>query len=991
MEFSDDDRDPDYNLSDDDKSKSSLTDSVHSQADSEENSSSATPLYSNPLARFRPVSTNSSGKNSAPSPLAGKSGSNILTVQEWTDRMVELSQGTGESPHQFRSCRILLHGIPSSLTDPSNAPSEYGSFFFELYRIGERTGLPFHESRIRRLLKSGAWEIFPNPKSLTHSMILPLEEQRMFSVAPTQSQFPIFLNLNLPWLGLSSGDPVIFLGDYSIQAIPTEFTKLSDIGDELVIFRGIPTDTSGAGTEAFLFLLHEFLTANSHALADELAIITYPHYTSRLSRSQSAASQPQSLFKEWLCIAYYTDSSVRARIREELALPLPISSRLVHFPAWTLIMTPSIRTALSASIAPLVSAHRICRVRRIKQGLSFGEALAILGSRGDNVWNLPSFPMGWMEMGQWHGPQNGLHNSIVLLNGEGPEIPLEILGFHQALLGTDENGRNRVEVWCGNLDGTGKQTAFYDSRRPKPKAAPKKPSGPNQKASVSSRASRPTKQTPVVDRDGFTQVSSRRPKSTPLSTPNLSAPMRSSGGGASVSSLGGRSYLSATRSDQSSEPDLRDRLPHTLQRGYNIRFQLRREDHSREGLSDLTKALWETWKAAHPTSLAQLKRLSPSDLVRADLRRQEMNGPDPPSEPAAAIPLPRPPDLHLARFLGHSISSQCKQDVLNHGKSNYVNELAWLKWKGEYPAQIPIVRAASDDLQAFWARVAEGVRFQMSMFDELDDHPIHALLLEGVQLYHLSYLQALAAPSGSCWSTPGALDRWQQREPELAQIIRSMEHQRQTGVDCHAQVVELLQNLIEQAQSATLQAEHARQNLPIPPSDLVLLKGFIIQSRIRASKTGSDAKISADIEWADWTELHQDHVTRVRRPSAEERITWESQYSLAQEEMENVSSYADIQEVLWEGLLLRAIRDSKTESGKITDYLPFQQWQEDFPEAQTILHHTDPRNTMLRSQTQRRIDSRLALSLYEARRSSGQPTGVTTSGDHPLNLLSNER
>ena len=160
MEFSDDDRDPDYNLSDDDKSKSSLTDSVHSQADSEENSSSATPLYSNPLARFRPVSTNSSGKNSAPSPLAGKSGSNILTVQEWTDRMVELSQGTGESPHQFRSCRILLHGIPSSLTDPSNAPSEYGSFFFELYQIGERTGLPFHESRIRRLLKSGAWEIF---------------------------------------------------------------------------------------------------------------------------------------------------------------------------------------------------------------------------------------------------------------------------------------------------------------------------------------------------------------------------------------------------------------------------------------------------------------------------------------------------------------------------------------------------------------------------------------------------------------------------------------------------------------------------------------------------------------------------------------------------------------------------------------------------------------------------------------------------------------
>ena len=140
-------------------------------------------------------------------------------------------------------------------------------------------------------------------------------------------------------------------------------------------------------------------------------------------------------------------------------------------------------------------------------------------------------------------------------------------------------------------------------------------------------------------------------------------------------------------------------------------------------------------------------------------------------------------------------------------------------------------------------------------------------------------------------------------------------------------MVDLLQTLIEQAQSAAHQAEQARQNLPIQPSDLVLLKGFIIQSRIRASKTGSDAKISADIEWADWTKLHQDHINRVHRPSTEERITSQSQYSLAQAEMENVSSYADIQEVLWKGLLLRAIRDSK-ESVELTDNLPFQQWQE---------------------------------------------------------------
>ena len=598
--------------------------------------------------------------------------------------------------------------------------------------------------------------------------------------------------------------------------------------------------------------------------------------------------------------------------------------------------------------------------------------------------------MGWMEMGQWHGAQDGPHNSIVLIHGDGPELPLEILGFHQALLGTDENGRNRIEVWCGNLDGTGKQTAFYQSRRPKPKAPPPRASGRSQKASTSSRASRPKKQAPVTDCDGFTQVRSRRPTSSPLSPSGTPAPVRSTGGGASVSSLGGRSYLSAAGSDLSNNPDLRDRLPTTLQRGYNIRYQLRREDHSKDGLSDLTKALWETWKAAHPTSLAQLKRLSPSDLVRADLRRQEMNGPDPISEPAVLPSLPRPPDLHLARFLGYAISSQCKQDVRNHGKSNYVNELAWLKWKGDFPAQVSIVRNASDALQAFWSRVAEGTRFQMSMFDDLDDHPLHALLLEGVQLYHLSYLQALDAPPGTCWSTPGAFDRWQQREPELAQIVRSMENQRQTGADCHAHVVGIFQSLIEQAQSAALQAEQARQDLPIQPSDLVLLKGFIIQSRLRESKTGSDAKISADMEWADWTELHQDLINRVRRPSAAERNTWQAQYALAQEEMEHVSSYADIQESLWEGLLLRAIRDTKSESGELTDYLPFQQWQEDFPDAQTILNHTDPRNKLLRTQAQRRIDSRLALSLYAAQRSAILPTGAT-SGDHPSNLLSYER
>ena len=78
-------------------------------------------------------------------------------------------------------------------------------------------------------------------------------------------------------------------------------------------------------------------------------------------------------------------------------------------------------------------------------------------------------------MSQWHGAQDGTHNSIVLLNGEGPEIPFKILGFHQVLLGTDDNGRNRIQVWCGNLDGTGKQTAFYQSRRPKQKATTKKP------------------------------------------------------------------------------------------------------------------------------------------------------------------------------------------------------------------------------------------------------------------------------------------------------------------------------------------------------------------------------------------------------------------------------------------------------------------------------------------------------------------------------------
>ena len=988
MENSDDDEDLDYRPSDE-ESKSSITESAESSSDSDDDEgSNAQPIYMNPLAKYRPGPSAPGSKNpNSPSP----GGSEFLPLRTWTEKIVEVSQGTGSSPHQFRSSKILLHGIPANITDQSDNKG-YGEFFMELYQIGERTGLLFHEKRILKLFKGGAWEIFPDAKSSTHSMIIPLMEERMFSVAPTRSQFPIFLNLTVPWRGLSSGEPVTLRGDYSIQAIPNEFTKLSDIGDELVVFRGVPNDICGAGTEAFLFLIHNFLTNSSCAQPEELNIITYPHYSSRATRSRSA-STPTVLFKEWLCIGYYTITAARQTIRVELALPQLSDNRLVHFPAWTLVMATSVRSVLRAPIRPLATPHRVSRVKRIKPGVSFFEALTILGNTGENERNLPRFPMGWLEMGEWHASQDNPHNMIVLLTGTGPEVPLEILGYHQSQLGIDENGRNKIEVWAGILEGTGPQTKYYQSRVSSPKKSSSTPAARNKRPTSSARTAKPSKSSPAIDHEGFTQVQPKRSPRAPLRTASHapSQSMSVGGGGGSVSSLGGRSYLSAAQSDSARSDDQTERLPTTLQRGYNIRHQLRTESQTREGLSDLTKTMWTTWKDAHPTSNAQLRRLSAHDLARADKRRLEMNGPDPIVDliPAAQPP---PPDLHLARFLGYILSTQCDEDMAVHGKLQHVNSIAFLKWKGTYPAQLSSIRNPPPALKSFWDQAASVAKTHLSVFIGQADHPLHKVLTEGIYLQQLHIQQATLPPQNACWSTSGAFARWQARAPEVAMIVEYIKTQLQTGVNYEDQAIQEFQRLIEIVQEADIRAEEARQDLPPPPSDLVLLKGFIIQSRIREYKTGSAERTLSDAEWTDWSDFHPNLIRRVRNPTVIDRLAWQTQYQLTLDEMVHLNAPC-LQETLWEGLLLRSIRDTKTEAGELSDYLPFQQWQEDFPEAQEILSHTDMRNGTLRSQAQCRIASKLALELHIARTQSAAMDGGYDDedpGENPKTLSMHE-
>ena len=144
MENSDDDEDLDYRPSDE-ESKSSITESAESSSDSDDDEgSNAQPIYMNPLAKYRPGPSAPGSKNpNSPSP----GGSEFLPLRTWTEKIVEVSQGTGSSPHQFRSSKILLHGIPANITDQSDNKG-YGEFFMALYQIGERTGLLFHEKRI---------------------------------------------------------------------------------------------------------------------------------------------------------------------------------------------------------------------------------------------------------------------------------------------------------------------------------------------------------------------------------------------------------------------------------------------------------------------------------------------------------------------------------------------------------------------------------------------------------------------------------------------------------------------------------------------------------------------------------------------------------------------------------------------------------------------------------------------------------------------------
>ena len=980
MEQSDDEDEEDdeeYSPSEE-KSVSTLAESEDSEGDSENHGSTSGPIYINPLANYRPGPPPSGGKISNRS-LKSSNALDPLNSQDWAGRIVEISQGSPLNPHQFRSSRVLLHGIPSALTDSINLAIGYSTFFIELYQIGERTGLSFNAKKIIKLLKGGAWEIFPNIKIGTHSMILPIADEKLFSVAPTISQFPIFLNLTTPWTGLSSGDPVQFLGDYAIQAIPNEFTKLSDIGDELVIFRGSPTDLWGAGTEAFIYLVHDFLVSNSCAQSEELTIITCPHYSANPTRDRTVprSTRAPSMFKEWLLVAYYTNSVARTALRLELDLPNLISHRLVHFPAWTLLMAASSRAALSADVGPLASSHRVSRIKKLKPGVSFLDALLILGQVGENATSLPRFTMGWLETGQWHGPQGASHNSIVLLSGVATEIPLEITGSHQSQLGVDENGRNRVDIWSGTLEGTGRQTQFYQSRRPsKAKQSPSKT--PTSSSSKSKRQSRPPRTPTSQDPEGFVMVGPKRtpmPTSTPH-TPPTRADAIGHGSGSSVSSIGGRSYLSAVRSDGSAHlvPQM-ERLPNLLQRGFNLKHRVQQESKSQEGLSDLTKALWQTWKQAHPAAVKQLNRLSASDTARANQRRLETNGPDPVQENHPATPAPPPTDLHLVRFLGFRLSTQCDIDQTIHGRVQHEHQMAWLRWKGTYPAQIASVRDASPTLKLYWGAVEASVSRYTFLFSDFLTRPLYQILMDGLRLKQMRHHQVHLAPVGYIWYTMGAFDRWETREPEMARVVELLENRPLSGAAWEHEAIRAFQDLLEKAQEAALQEVEDLLSLPPPTPDLVLLKGHIIQTRLHDPTAGTAARNSAALEWTDWSEMHHDLIKRVRRPSATDRLTWTSQHRIALEEIEHLSGTPELQEVLWEGLLLRAIRDTQIENGEITDYIPFQQWQEDFPEAQTILRHTDPQHKDLRSQAQRRHDSQIEIDLYVAQ--------YTKPGDNP--------
>ena len=223
-------------------------------------------------------------------------------------------------------------------------------------------------------------------------------------------------------------------------------------------------------------------------------------------------------------------------------------------------------------------------------------------------------------------------------------------------------------------------------------------------------------------------------------------------------------------------------------------------------------------------------------------------------------------------------------------------------------------------------------------------------------------------------------------------IVEYIKTQLQTGVNYEDQAIQEFQRLIEIVQEADIRAEEARQDLPPPPSDLVLLKGFLIQSRIQEYKTGSEERTLSDAEWTDWSDFHPNLIRRVRNPTIIDRLAWQTQYQLTLDEMVHLNA-PSLQETLWEGLLLRSIRDTKTEAGELSDYLPFQQWQEDFPEAQEILSHTDMRNGTLRSQAQCRIASKLALELHIARTQSAAMDGGYDDedpGENPKTLSMHE-
>ena len=615
------------------------------------------------MAGYKPASKTTS----APIPAT-------LDFPSWLESILQLSKGPENSPSEFISDRILLHGIPSKFCNPANIRE----FLGELYWISEHTGLQFDCAKIEEANRGNSWELFPDKKSGTHSSIIFLEDAVRFSPAPAEPglhgeplEFPIFLELTLPRLGVFTNEGICFQGNYSFQGLPQKMEQLMDAGDVLVALRGAPNDKYGASIMVFIQMARTYISRVTDIKPHNLTVLTVPHYTHR--RNQAWKDKEGKIKKdrdgndqkeftsllEYLLVVYVTDSQIIQKAQETLGLPRWNAHRLVEFPAWTLIMAPLPRTVLAADLRSLNHKRCVTKIYNIKPDVPLGQALVILGHQEPNRKELQHFELAWLETGRWHAPQGTTSNTIVLVSLLPEQVYVQLLTVHQLELAKDSNGSNAVGTSYGQLAGWShfidlalnrKKGARNQSAKPPPpddaarqgkwimpttgssrdtrrgRAAGKTTQADTGGAAVNAR--RPRRQT---DDEGYTATLTKTAVRQPYKVPNFKdavfsgdRPCRNIPSDCqSVSTLSSiqtnqshMSYAAAANLPSAAPPRLMSVL-HThpeLQRGFHLRYRVRWEKRNlKDGSTEASARAYKEWKRGHAITYTQLKNIGPDE------------------------------------------------------------------------------------------------------------------------------------------------------------------------------------------------------------------------------------------------------------------------------------------------------------------------------------------------------------------------------------------